>query len=114
MNGAIAELCATTMSAPKRKRLKITGSSHQRLLPTKNESSSPAIPKRRTVLCMNFMISPSNSYDKLPERLLHGCDGSRTTRERRKHSVLLQFLENPLGYDGMPKRAVVGIACVRK
>src|SRR5580692_160576 len=101
MNGAMTELWATTMSAPKRNRLKITGSSHQRLLPTKNERSSPAMPKRRTVLCTNFMISPSNSSDPLPESI-GGGHGSRTACEGRKHSVLFEFLENSPSYDGMP------------
>src|SRR5713226_7592060 len=46
MNGAIAELWARIINTPKSSRTVTIGTSHQRLLAMKNESSSPAIPKR--------------------------------------------------------------------
>ena len=47
MNGAITELCAKTSTTPRTSTTVIIGSIHQRLLFQKNESNSPAIPKRR-------------------------------------------------------------------
>src|SRR3981081_3660239 len=55
MKGAIAELCATVISAPIRNRLIITGNSHQRLLLQKKDISSPATPRFRVALRTNFM-----------------------------------------------------------
>src|SRR5271168_3056521 len=54
MNGAIAELWANAINAASRNKVTITGTSHQRLLQTK-ETNSPAIPKLRAALRMNFI-----------------------------------------------------------
>src|SRR5580693_731962 len=59
MNGAIAELWARTINAPSRNSTTIIGTSHQRLLLTRNENSSPATPRFRVVFRKNFMGSPS-------------------------------------------------------
>src|SRR5579863_5017503 len=57
MNGAIAELCARTINAPSMNSTTIMGTSHQRLLFTKNENSSPATPRFRVVVFRNFIIA---------------------------------------------------------
>lgn len=46
MKGAIAELCARTISAPSRKSVTSIGTSHHLLLLQKNENNSPTVPKR--------------------------------------------------------------------
>jgi hypothetical protein len=46
MKGAIAELCARTISTPRRKRLTNMGISHHLLILQKNDSKSPTVPKR--------------------------------------------------------------------
>jgi hypothetical protein len=56
MKGAIAELCASKISAPNRNRITSIGRSHQRLLLPKKEKSSPATPKLRMVLRTRFMF----------------------------------------------------------
>jgi hypothetical protein len=46
-----------------RNKLTTIGTSHQRLLRMKNESSSPATPMFRAPFRMNFMISPRLGTD---------------------------------------------------
>src|SRR3984885_4488056 len=60
MKGAIAELCASTIRVPMRKRATSMGTSHHLLLLQKNENNSPTIPKRpaavRATLIMPIAI----------------------------------------------------------
>jgi hypothetical protein len=58
MNGASAELWATTMMTATSRTTTIIGSIHHRLWLAKKERSSPAIPIRRPVDCMKPMSSP--------------------------------------------------------
>src|ERR1700721_1076770 len=63
MKGPIAELCARTITTPRRKRVTNIGTSHHLLLLQKNESSSPSVPKRPAAVLAAFttpmMILPT-------------------------------------------------------
>jgi hypothetical protein len=69
MNGAIAELCARINVTPNNKSTKIMGSSHHLLLAIKNETNSPAIPKRLRVTWINVMVSLPLVRESIPQVL---------------------------------------------
>src|SRR5580704_16370016 len=63
MNGAKDELCATTISAPKRNMVKIIGSSHHRFCFPKKPSSSPPVCKFLVVVRTHFMVFSSECIE---------------------------------------------------
>src|ERR1022692_1852054 len=56
MNGASDELWATTISAPKRNRLRTIGNSHQRFCLPKKPNSSPAVCRFLLVVRIHFIV----------------------------------------------------------
>src|SRR5581483_1646563 len=58
MKGAIAELWASTTSAPSRKRVTSIGNNHQRLFCQKKENNSPAMPTLRAALPTSLIKVP--------------------------------------------------------
>src|SRR5580704_3721019 len=76
MNGATAELCARTMSAPIRKRAINIGTSHHLLLLQKKENNPQTIPKRpavvRATLVMPMLLpNCSERIAAVPDDLAH-------------------------------------------
>src|SRR5271154_1732563 len=80
MNGAIAELWANAINAASRNKVTITGTSHQRLL-QKKETNSPAMPKLRAALRMNFigLVHDCSRYRDASCAVLYVANGGPAT-----------------------------------